>query len=35
MKNRQTLAFQPNDVVEIAVDPANPGKAYIAELYLA
>ena len=35
MKNRQTLAFQPNDVVEIALDPADPAKAYITELYLA
>lgn len=35
MKTRQTAAFAPGAKIEVAVDPRNPSKAFIVELYEA
>jgi hypothetical protein len=33
MKNKQTTAISPGDEIEVAVDPDNPRKAFVVQLY--
>jgi len=35
MKNKQTTAISPGDEIEVAIDRADPTRAFVVDLYLA